>query len=95
MIDDFADLALLVLDRSGPVGKRLSAISRMAELDPVRTKELLLGVASTWDEPEEILHESGKWLGLVAAKAGYLSEWDLRDVTEKAYDSYCEWLTLE
>ncbi|MFD6562647.1 hypothetical protein [Micromonospora profundi] len=95
MMDEFFELALVAADRSGGVSERCNAISRMAELDPVKAKEILIGVASADDEPDELLRQAGKSLGLLAAKAGYLSEWDLRDVTESAYEAYCEWLTLE
>ncbi|NJC14419.1 hypothetical protein F4558_004245 [Micromonospora profundi] len=95
MTDDFFELALVAMDKSGGVSERCDAISRMAELDSVKAKEILIGVASSWDEPGEILSQAGKSLGLLAAKAGYLSEWDLRDVTESAYEAYNEWLTLE
>ncbi|MEU7917363.1 hypothetical protein ACGFIP_16325 [Micromonospora zamorensis] len=95
MIDEFFELALLVVDKSGVVLERCNAIPRMTEIDPVRAKEILLGIASTWDESDEVLRQAGKWLGLIAAKAGYLSEWDMRDITEVAYAAYCEWLTLE
>ncbi|MET7877749.1 hypothetical protein [Micromonospora profundi] len=95
MMDEFFELALVAMDKSGDVSVRGNAISRMAELDPVKAKGILIGVASAGDEPDELLRQAGKSLGLLAAKAGYLSEWDLRDVTESAYEAYCEWLTLE
>ena len=94
-MDEFFELALIAIGKSGGVSVRCNAVSRIAELDPVKAKEILIGVASADDESDELLRQAGKSLGLLAAKAGYLSEWDLRDVTESAYEAYNEWLTLE
>ncbi|MGW2623193.1 hypothetical protein [Micromonospora taraxaci] len=80
MMDEFFELALVAMGKSGGVSVRCNAISRMGELDPVKAKEMLIGVASAGGEPDGLLRQAGKLLGLLAAKAGYLSEWDLREV---------------
>lgn len=79
-----------MLDLSADIGSRLTALRRLAEVDPERALEAAIEATRSLDATEAALAMLGAELGRVAAKYRDLTEFELRNMREAAFDAYCE-----
>lgn len=80
-------LIKLVRSRSTPSADRLRALRSLLSLEATQGKVLLLEIANDESESDETLLAVGEWLARLAC-AGVVSEFDTRDMTERASDAF-------
>jgi hypothetical protein len=84
------DLVTRGLDRSSPATERLAALRSALKVDPTRAKHALLAVGGDESESDEMLEATGEILGQLCW-AGLVSEFDSRDLTERASTVLFKW----
>jgi hypothetical protein len=77
-------------DRSQPVADRVAALKGVLLHDPTRGKGVLIEVASDESERDDMLEAVGDLLGRMCW-AGLVSEFDTRNMTERAGEVFFAW----
>ena len=85
-----AHLAATVLDTQSSLESRRSAVESLISADPIAARTVLLRAASDETDDEVYLRFVGRTLGILAIEQGYLSEWELRDISDPSYEEYNE-----
>lgn len=87
----YEELLGTVNDKGASVADRLLALRSILRADPTIGRNLLVERASDSSEPQELLRELGTTLARLVW-VGAASEFDLRDLTDAAAESFHQWL---
>ncbi len=82
------DLRAAILDTNRASEDRIAAIQALVERDAASAKPIILELAERIDEPRAVLEAAGKALGEIDHRCTRVSEWDLRDVAEVAFNAF-------
>ena len=77
-------------DRANSVADRVTALKELLLHDPTRGKGVLVEVASDESEGDDMLVAAGDLLGRMCC-AGLISEFDTRNMTERAGEVFFAW----
>jgi hypothetical protein len=83
-------LKLLALDQNASLPERVQAIEMIAADDLESALEVSIQIACDETEHDEMLRLAGRWIGILSDRWRQPTEFELRDVSKVAYDSYCE-----
>lgn len=86
----YDQLRRAVLDASLDPGERRSAIAQLVELGTRGAAEALLELGAREGENEEVLRAAGAGLARLQASGTDVSEWDIRDLTLPAAETFLE-----
>ena len=85
------DLRRIALDVSEDSETRIGAIAVLGRSASRESAAALLEVGARNTERREILRAAGSALAALAHSGVGVSEFDLRDIQEVAYDAFCDW----
>ena len=89
MMDEFSAQAAILRNDSIDAQVRVSVALRLGNDFPLRARELLIEIASSPDDDARVLEAVGRALARCSeVTSSYLTEWDCRDMTEVAYETY-------
>lgn len=88
MADESREHVADLMDASVELPTRVAAAARLIRLDPLAARATLIDLAAKETEEAEVLQAAGKALASCVEVTTPLTEWDFRDMTDAAYDSY-------
>jgi hypothetical protein len=84
------DQARVVLDSSINLGDRIAAVRRIALLDIEGAISAAITVTENVEEPPDVLIAMGKELARITSNYRWLTEFEVRNMGDVAYEAYCE-----
>lgn len=92
-MSDQADSACAVaLDPSAGLADRISALVQLSALDAERAIQVAISVTENPNEPPGVLVAVGEEIARIASKTRWLTEFEVRNMSDVAFDAYCEHL---
>ena len=86
-----SELHRVALDSRENPKDRLSAIKHLATSRSVEARDVLIAIGERTTEPPEILKAVGHSLAEIGHNGVALSELDMSNLAEVAYEAFCEW----
>jgi hypothetical protein len=86
------DLSRVILDEGRGVQERREAMEELATADPASAVQALLQIGKRATEQAQIVRAAGTELARLSHLGNEVSEFDLRNLTEIAYQAYCDWV---
>ncbi|WP_381797779.1 hypothetical protein [Streptomyces niveus] len=93
MSDQADSASAVVLDPSADLAVRISALVQLSALNAERAIQLAISVTENPDEPPGALAAVGKEIARIASKTRWLTEFEVRNMSDVAFDAYCKNLT--
>ena len=93
--DHFEECKMDLLDHSLALPARLVAAQRLVDLNANRAKPVLIAAAADETDDVVVLAGVGEALARCADLTSHLTEWDFRDMTDVAHDTYWASLHIE
>ena len=85
------ELANKALDGEAKLEERIAAIEGLGRSGSHGAVSPLLELGERQGEPAEILRAAGSALAALVHRGAAISEFDMRDLKEMAYNAFCEW----
>jgi hypothetical protein len=73
-------------------GTRIAAMAELVHLYPAEAHAVLIEVAENRSESRDVLVAAGVNLSRLAHSGFDVTEFDLRNLSDEAMNSFCEWL---
>ena len=86
------EVAKVALDSSMRPQVRIAAIQRLAAQSVESSIQALLVVANRVDDDPEVLAAAGSGLAQLSESLRRITEFEMRDMSERAYLAFAEWL---
>lgn len=80
----------MILDPSVEASHRIAALRVISQADSERALQLAIRVSENQEEGRGILIAFGRELGRIASTHRWVTEFELRNMSEPAFNSYCE-----
>ncbi|MGW8990583.1 hypothetical protein ACWGRF_11730 [Streptomyces zhihengii] len=81
-----------MLDTEADLSVRVASLRRLSDLDKEKALTTAISVAEDPDEPPAVSVAVGAELARIASAHRWVTEFETRNMTEAAFDSYCEHL---
>ncbi|MFD0732728.1 hypothetical protein [Planotetraspora mira] len=92
MSDEMALAGAKILDTSADLPDRVAALGELANLDAERAIQIAINVTENAEEPSDVLIAMGKELARIASNSRWLTEFEVRNIGDAAFEAYCEHL---
>ncbi|MFF2521810.1 hypothetical protein [Streptomyces liangshanensis] len=83
----------LILDVSAQLEERIAALRRIAVADPEAAIEVGIRVTENLGEAPIALTSVGRELARIASNHRWLTEFEVRNMDDSAFEAYCEHLS--
>lgn len=90
MSDQESEQIAMILDPSVDDSGRIAALEQISQVDPERALQLAIRVSEDQEEGSGTLIAFGRELARIASSYRWVTEFEIRDMTEVAFNSYCE-----
>ena len=85
-----SDEVAMVLDSSVGDVDRIAALREISQADPEQALQLAIRVSENQAESRDTFIAFGEELAQIASSHRWVTEFELRNMSELAFDSYCE-----
>ncbi|EFL18374.1 hypothetical protein [Streptomyces sp. C] len=92
MSDQFAAERAVVLDPSADLADRVAALVQLSALNAERAIQVAISVTENCDESPSVLAAMGEEIARISSKTRWLTEFEVRNMRDVAFDAYCEHL---
>lgn len=92
MSDQAATACAVLLDLTAEPRDRVAALVQLAALDTERAFRVAISVTENADESRDVLVALGEQIARIASKTRWLTEFEVRNMRDAAFDAYCEHL---
>ncbi|MFJ9544379.1 hypothetical protein ACIRPX_45250 [Streptomyces sp. NPDC101225] len=92
MSDQVSLSASVVLNSSADLADRIAALLRLSTLDTEKAIQVAISVTENPDELPVVLVAVGEEIAHIASKTRWLTEFEVRNMSDVAFDAYCEHL---
>ncbi|MDX3772257.1 MULTISPECIES: hypothetical protein [unclassified Streptomyces] len=92
MSDQAALAGAVVLDSSAELSDRVAALHQLSSLNTEKAIQVAISVTENPDEPPVALVAIGKEIARIASNGRWLTEFEVRNMSELAFETYCEYL---
>ncbi|MFE7855159.1 hypothetical protein [Streptomyces sp. NPDC057403] len=90
MSDQDSEQIAMILDSSADDSGRIDALERISRYNPEMALKLAIMVSEDQGEGRDTLIAFGKELARIASSYRWVTEFEIRNLSEAAFDSYCE-----
>ncbi|MFF4248920.1 hypothetical protein ACFYY2_31265 [Streptomyces sp. NPDC001822] len=92
MSNQVAMATAAVMDSSTDLADRIAALRLLSGLNTERAIQVAISVTEDPDEPPIVLVAVGEELARIALETRWLTEFEVRNMSDVAFDAYCEHL---
>ncbi|MFK0153750.1 hypothetical protein ACIQVK_16980 [Streptomyces sp. NPDC090493] len=85
-----SDRVAMILDPAVQGVDRIAALHEFSQSDPEQALQLAIRVSEDQTESRECLMAFGRELARIASFHRWVTEFEMRNMSEPAFDSYCE-----
>ncbi|MFE2609758.1 hypothetical protein ACFXDI_41990 [Streptomyces mirabilis] len=90
MGDQEAEQIAMILDPSVDDSGRIAALEQISQVDPEMALQLAIRVSEDQEEGRDTLIAFGRELARIASSYRWVTEFEIRNMSEVAFNSYCE-----